>query len=113
MTPYLGGDVGGLWTGTYHSFGGDTQHLLDPDQNDLDNTNNVDPYTAQVAWLTEFHVGIEKTLGDRIYINFESGYQMAYLGEKSLKKAPTSYDARREAFGWNAVSFGLGLGALF
>ena len=113
ITPYFGGDLGGLWMGTYHSFGGDTQVLLDPSQNDLDDPNNVDPYTSQIAWLTEFHIGLEKTFGERVFMNLEAGYQMAYMGEKALKKTPEEYNARREAYGWNAVRFGLGLGLMF
>jgi hypothetical protein len=113
ITPYFGVDVGGMWMGTYHSFSGDTQVLLDPSQNDLDDPKNVDPYTSQLAWLTEFHLGLEKTFGERVFMNFEVGYQMAYMSEQPLKKAPEVYDARREAYGWNAVRFALGAGVMF
>ena len=113
ITPYFGGDVGVSWFGTYHSLGGETQVLLDPEQNDLDNPNNVDPYTSQFAWVTEFHFGLEKDFGDRVLVHFETGYQMAFLDSQPLKKASEGYDARREAYGWNALRLGLGVAFLF
>ena len=51
VSPYVGA-VCGAWIANYHSLGGDTQVLLDPSQNDLDDPGNVDPYTTQVTWLT-------------------------------------------------------------
>jgi hypothetical protein len=113
ITPYFGGDVGALWVGTYHSFSGDTQPLLDPIQNNLENSGNVDPFTTQAVWLTEFHAGVEKTFGDRISAQLEAGYQMAYLGRAALKKTPEALDARREAYGWNALRLGLGFAVAF
>ena len=113
VTPYFGGDVGVSWFGTYHSLGDDTQVLLDPEQNELDNPNNVDPYTSQLAWVTEVHVGLEKGFGDRVLLHFETGYQMAFLDTQPLKKVAEGYDAQREAYGWNAVRLGLGVGFLF
>lgn len=113
VTPYFGGDVGVSWFGTYHSLGGNTQVLLDPGQNELDNPNNVDPYTSQFAWVTEFHVGLEKGFGDRVLVHLETGYQMAFLDAQPLKKASEGYDAQREAYGWNALRLGLGVGFLF
>jgi hypothetical protein len=109
ITPYLGGQVGGVWVGTYHSFGGATQPLLDPTQNDLEDSGNVDPYTEQLALMTELHLGVEKRFGETISLSFETGYSMAFLPTKALKKTDESLNAQREAFGWNAIRLGLGL----
>lgn len=108
IAPYLGAEAGGAWIGTYHSFGGDTAVLLDPNQNDLNDPGNVDPFTTQLAFLTDTHVGF--TLGDEgVGFWTELGYSMAFVGASSLKKSRAELDARREAYGWNPVRLGAGV----
>ena len=109
VTPYLGGSVGGVWVGTYHSLGGDTQILLDPTQNDLDSESNIDPYTSQMAFISELRLGVQREFGDTVALWFETGYSVAFLGARPLKKTPVELDARREPYGWNSIRLGLGV----
>lgn len=109
IAPYLGADLGGGWMGVYHSFGGRTQVLLDPEQNDLENPNNVDPYTSQAVFLSELHAGAEVAAGTGLAVWLEAGYSVAFVPARDLKKTPTGLNARREPFGYNAVRIAVGL----
>ena len=57
IAPYFGAEAGAVWIGTYHSLNGVTQQFMDPTENDLKSTGNIDPYTSQVAFLSDVHVG--------------------------------------------------------
>ena len=108
VSPYLGAEAGGAWVGTYHSFGGETAVLLDPQENDLNDPGNVDPFTTQLAFLTDAHAGI--SVGDEgVGFWAELGYSMAFLPAAELQKSPTNLDARREAYGWNPFRIGAGV----
>lgn len=108
VVPVIGAEAGGAWVGTYHSFGGDTAVLLDPAQNDLQSSGNIDPFTSQLAFLTDVHAGVAST-GEGVGFWGELGYSMAFLGASPLKKSPKELDARREAYGWNAARLGVGV----
>ena len=107
IRPYLGAEAGPTWVATYHSFGETTQLLLDSPENDLTDPNNVDPFTSQLALLTDAHVGI--STGDAVGLWSEVGYSVAWIPEAALNKSPAGLDARREAFGWNALRLGVGV----
>ncbi|NCG18521.1 MAG: hypothetical protein GWP91_05865 [Rhodobacterales bacterium] len=107
IRPYLGVEAGPTWVATYHSFSGTTQLLLDPSENDLTDPNNIDPFTAQLGLLTDAHVGI--STGDAVGLWSEVGYSVAWVQAASLNKSAAGLDARREAFGWNALRLGLGV----
>lgn len=108
VRPYLGAEAGGAWVGTYHAFGPEAEILLDPEQNELDNPKNVDPYTTQLAFLTDLHLGA--TVGtEGVGGWFELGYSAAFLGARPLNKAPESLDAQREAYGWNPIRLAAGV----
>ncbi|MBT3223999.1 MAG: hypothetical protein HN348_33440 [Proteobacteria bacterium] len=116
FSPYLGIEGGVAWVGTYHALGGEyenTQILLDPDSNELGNPRNIDPYTTQGAFLTDFHLGGRVQLNEKLALFVEAGYSMAFLVARSLKKAPAELDARREAYGWNAMRGGFGVSYTF
>lgn len=107
VQPYASVGMGVTWLGTYHSFGGDTAHLLDPARNDLDDPRNVDPYTSQVALLTEAGIGLRTAGPLRIWC--EIGYSNAWVAARPLAKSPPDLHARREAYGWNAARLGAGV----
>lgn len=109
VVPYLGAELGAAWVGTYHAFGPDAAILLDPDQNELDNPKNVDPYTTQLALLTDLHAGVSLGAGDGVGGWAELGYSAAYLGARTLNKSPAEIDARREAYGWNPLRLAAGV----
>jgi hypothetical protein len=109
VTPYLGAELGAAWVGTYHSLGGETQLLLDPAENDLQNPSNIDPYTNQSAVLTDLHAGLSRGFSSRLGGWVEGGYSVAFLSARTLQKAPTDLEARREAYGWNALRLGVGM----
>ena len=113
LTPYAGVDLGVAWVGTYHSFGEETQLLLDPEQNDLASGSNVDPYTTQATFLTDLHAGVSYDLSDKLALHAETGYSVAFLKAEELRKSPAELSARREAYGWNPVRLGVGLSAAF
>ena len=106
---YVGAEAGPAWVTTYHSLGGETQLLLDPEQNDLDSTGNIDPFTAQATLLTDLHGGALLPMGDAMKLWVETGYSLAFVGPRALNKTPEALDARREAYGWNAVRLGVGV----
>lgn len=107
IRPTLGAELGGAWVATYHSFDDSTAFLMDPQLNDLQNSGNVDPYTTQLALLTDVHVGV--TTGDQVGLWSEVGYANAFVRDAPLKKTLTEYDARRSAFGWNSLRLALGV----
>ena len=106
---YFGAEAGPAWFGTYHVLGGDTVVLLDPEQNDLERPTNVDPYTSQGALLSDVHFGVERVLvEDRLALWFEVGYSIAFVESRGLRKSPAELDAKREAYGYNALRAGVG-----
>lgn len=107
LAPYLGAGAGVAWVGTYHALGTESDMLLDPAQNDLQDPGNVDPYTSQAAFLTDLTLGAT-TRGDTA-LWFEAGYSNAWVGARRLTKTIPEFDARREAYGWNAARVGLGV----
>jgi len=109
VMPYLGVGFGAAWVGTYHSFGGATQHLLDEDANDLDSSSNIDPYTTQFTFISDIDLGAELDLSEALALWFELGYSIAFVSEKELKKTPAVYDALRSPYGWNAARLGVGV----
>lgn len=110
VAPYLGAELGPAWIGTYHSLDGATATaLLDPEQNELDNPGNIDPYTGQVAWRSDVHLGVQPSIGDTSSAWLELGYSLAFVGEKALRKTPEDIDARRAPYGYNAIRLGVGL----
>lgn len=106
---YVGAEAGPAWVTTYHSLGGETQLLLDPSQNDLDSSKNLDPFTAQAALLTDLHAGALVPMSDGMKLWVETGYSLAFIAPRALNKTPEALDARREAYGWNALRLGLGV----
>jgi hypothetical protein len=109
VAPYLGADLGIAWVGTYHSFSGPTEVLLDPTQNHLDNPHNVDPYTSQATFLTDVHGGVDVPVSDGLALWAETGYSVAFLNARELKKTPPALNATRDAYGWNAIRIGAGV----
>lgn len=107
IRPNLGAEFGGAWVGTYHSLDASTAFLMDPALNDLENANNVDPYTNQWALMTDLHAGL--TTGDAVGLWTEVGYSASFVAESTLRKTLAEYEARRSAFGWNAVRLTLGV----
>ena len=107
LEPYFGVEAGAAWVGTYHSLGGITQRFMDPAVNDLKDPGNIDPFTSQVAFVSDIHVGA-LTSGD-VGAWFELGYSMAFVGESELTKTLPNYNARRSAYGWNAARLGAGV----
>lgn len=113
VAPYLGADLGVAWVGTFHSFEGATRPLLDPDQNDLDDPGNLDPYTTQWAPLTDLHGGVDVPLSEGVALWVETGYSVAFLNARDLRKTPPELDATRDPYGWNAFRIGTGVSFLF
>jgi hypothetical protein len=111
IAPYLGAELGPARVTTYHSFGPETgtSALLDPEQNELDNSNNVDPFTAQMTLLTDLHLGVMKQGDSGPGFWGELGYHLAYLKEAPLRKTPAAIDATREAYDWNAIRLAAGV----
>jgi len=107
VQPYFGAEAGIAWVGTYHSFGGVTRTIMDPAQNDLQDSGNIDPYSSQVAFLSDLHAG-GMTSGS-VGAWFELGYSIAYVPEAGLNKTLKELNARRAAYGWNATRIGGGV----
>ena len=107
IKPYFGAGAGIGWVGTYHSLSGATAVLLDPEQNDLNNPNNIDPYTSQAVLQTELTIGLDIDAGQPLFC--EVGIGGAWVGERSLKKSPDRVKAKRSAYGWNPLRFTFGV----
>ena len=105
----FGVETGVAWVGTYHSFSGRTAVLLDPGLNDLDDPDNVDPYTSQVVWRNAVDASVAIPVGERLHLSLRTGYAVAYVDSRPLQKSPAALDAQRAAYGWNPLSVTLGL----
>jgi len=118
VEPLLGFGVGGAWVATWHSFGPsddgtDTTFLLDPEQNDLNDPNNRDPYAMSFTPMVDVYVGGALPLSDALEVGLEIGYSVAFLPDAALQSAPPDIDARRDAFGWNALRIQVGAATTF
>lgn len=111
--PYLAGAVGIGMVGSYHALDGGSAVLLDPDQNELGDPNNIDPYTLQPALLASAGLGLSIAVSERVDLWLETGYSGAFIGPRPLRKTSPDMDARREAFAWNPIRAGLGFNARF
>lgn len=108
VAAYFGAEIGGGVAAVYHDFGGPTAFLIDPEQNDLEDTGNIDPYTMSPVLASDLHVGVRST-GDRAGFWSELGYGSAWIGRAPLKKSLPAADARREGLAWNPVRLGVGV----
>jgi hypothetical protein len=113
VAPYLGADLGVAWVGTFHSFGGPTEVLLDPEQNNLESGSNIDPWTSQATFVTDLHGGVDLPVGERVALWVETGYSVAFLNSRELRKTPPELDATRDPYGWNAFRIGAGVSFVF
>lgn len=100
-TLYAGVGLGGAWVGTFHSFSQETVQLMDQDANDLDNPNNIDPYSSQAVWLTDVRAGLGWGDALRTYVELSIGG--AWVGEAKLRKTYAEYDVRRSPYGWTPI----------
>ena len=107
--PYLAAGGGLFGVGMYHALRDGTAVLLDPDQNDLGDPGNIDPYTLSVAGNLFVAGGVEVEVQKRVELWVEIGYSAALVGAAPLRKTPEAFDARREAFVWNPLRAGLGV----
>jgi len=105
-----GGATAGLMgIGAFHDFGGETQYLLDPAQNDLDDPGNVDPYTFQAVPSAEMVAALR--LGRGLAAELELGYTLALVPAADLSGTPPESSARRTAFALGAVFIAFGVSA--
>lgn len=104
------GATGGIMgIGAFHDFGGRTQYLLDPKQNDLDDPDNLDPYTIQAVPSAELVTSLR--VGRRLAAELELGYTLALVPAADLSGTPPESSARRTAFTLGAVFIALGVSA--
>lgn len=99
--------AGVMALGTFHDFGGETQILLDPEQNDLDNPDNIDPYTLQALPVFDLAGGFRT--GKRVALTVELGYTAAHVPAKVLEGSPSEAGAKRTALALNAVRLAVGV----
>ncbi len=105
-----GGATGGIMgIGAFHDFGGASQYLLDPKQNDLDDPDNLDPYTIQAVPSAELVASLR--VGRALAAELELGYTLALVPAADLSGTPPESSARRTAFALGAVFIALGVSA--
>ncbi len=107
IAPYAGAHVGVGWVRHWHSFDGGAAVLLDPNENDLNKGNNIDPYTDQMAPTVGLQTGVRFV--DLLPFAFEAelGYNVAFLRSAPLKKARPALKATRTAYGFNPIRIGV------
>lgn len=102
-----GVDLGLAWVQNWHSFGGATGSLLDPAQNDLDNPNNIDPYSSQLRPAAGLHVGLHVPTALPLALDVEAGYVVSFLSSAALRKAGPELVAVRAPYGLNPLRIGV------
>lgn len=107
VTPLVGAGLGGGVVANFHSFGGDTQALLDPSQNELDNPQNVDPYTLGAVPAAEAWAGLR--VGRTVAFAVEAGYTLSFVPAETLQKTPAELGARRSAYALDLLRVAVGL----
>lgn len=107
VTPYLGAGLAAGLVANFHSFGGDTEELLDPTQNDLDNPSNVDPYT--VAGVPGATAWFGLRVGRSVALDLEAGYTVAFVPAEALQKSPEQLGAQRSAYALDVLRIGVGI----
>lgn len=107
VTPLLGAGLGAGVVGNFHSFGGDTQALLDPAQNELDNPQNIDPYTVGAVPAAEAWAGLR--VGRTVAFAVEAGYTLSLVPAEQLQKTPAELGARRSAYALDLLRVAVGL----
>lgn len=101
--------AGAMGVGAFHDLGGPTAYLLDPSQNDLDNPDNLDPYTLQAVPSAELVAALR--LGKGLAAEVELGYTLALVPAADLSGVPPESSARRTAFALGAVFVAVGVHA--
>lgn len=110
VNPYLSAGAGLAWVGTYHSFSDPVVvDIMDPELNDLTDSGNVDPYTAQPCFIADLGLGAERELSEGLALWVEVGYSVAFVDKRPLVKTIPQYQAMRSAYGWNALRGGIGV----
>ena len=93
--------------GTFHDFGAGTQVLLDPAQNQLDNPDNIDPYTLQAVPAFDLAAGIR--VGKPVALTIDLGYTAAHVPAAGLEGAPSEAGAGRTALALDAIRLAVGV----
>ena len=108
VRPFLSAGLGVGAVSHHHAFGGadspETVPLLLPA--DAGGATQ-DPRTQQLAWLSELRVGARMEMSEGLALGAHIGYSTAFLGARTLKDTAPEFEARRDAYGWNALRVGL------
>jgi hypothetical protein len=103
VRPYFGATLGLGWYGTWYGLDGAAAAALVPAD------AQVGPRVGGVVPSGALALGLRPELAERVALQVETGYSVAFLGARGLTGAIDGVDARREAVGLNAIRFGLGL----
>lgn len=114
LSPYFGVETGPVLVNTYHSFDSlseTEQHplLRDFTTEELQSTGTIEPFTSQLALLTDLHAGVRSRGESGLGFWAEAGYATAFLKAKALTRTLPEYNARRDPYGWNALRLGFGV----
>jgi len=107
LRPYLAAQVGAGLVTNWHSFHDASAVLLDPNQGDPSQGSYIDPWTRQLAPMTDLCAGLRLAPTRPVAIEVEAGYTISFLDEVALHKARPELGAIRTAYGLNAIRLGL------
>ena len=103
--PYMGASFGFLLARHWHHFDGQEERLLGL----AGGGGGVHPYTDQLAPVVDVHGGLRLEIGERLAMEVEAGYNVAFMREARLAQAPTALEAVRTAYGLNQLRMGINL----
>ena len=102
LRPTFGIDAGLAWFSNSHDLTGAAAESLGG------SASGVTLSASQLAPHAGAHVGLRFSVSSSFALEAEAGYNVSFLNEVALTDAPERLGAVRAAYGWNAVSAGLG-----
>lgn len=105
--PYLGADAGVAFFSHGHTLTGAAAESLGG------SASGASPSTAQLVPQAGAHLGLRILVSSSFALEAEAGYNVSFLKEAELADTPSRLGAVRAAYGWNAVSAGLGASFAF
>ena len=107
LRPYFGVEGGLAWFSHTHDLDGAAAESLGG------SASGVTLKTSQIAPRAGAHGGLTFHVSSSFALEAEAGYSVSFLKEAGLADTPERLGAVRAAYGWNAVSAGLGASFAF
>jgi hypothetical protein len=106
--PYVGIGLMQMWVYTWSDIQSAEVFLIDNPDNDVDDPDNVDPFSTQYVPGLDVFGGFHFNVGTSFRVSLELGYLRAEVKPAELRRATEGFDARHDGYMLSMFRFGGG-----